>query len=400
MKIMPSRSFTVLFVILLSFSSLLVLNAKAQEDSWASKTPIPTQRYRLRATTVNDKIFAIGGIRLHGPLNVRSEANEEYDPIMDTWVSRTPMPTPRAYFGIVVYQNRIYCIGGSTYTYESVAPVISVSGVNEVYDPKTDTWENKTSMPTPRDDLDANIVNGKIYLIGGMTNEQTSNLNEVYDPQTETWTTMSPLPTPVSLYASAVVDEKIYVIGGLLNRNGPSYLTQIYDPTTDSWSSGSSVPSNPEGYYPGGAGATSGVFARRRIYVFGGSEAGLFGRSLNTTLIYDPEKDAWSYGARMITGRSGIGVASVKDVFYAVGGVINWGGYTGANEQYIPLGYDDSILPDPSDTPLPTLSPSIEPTPTQTPESEAFPTTLAVASIAAIAIITVGILVYFKKYKK
>ena len=387
-----------ILVIILCLSTILVLNVEAQEDSWLSKAPIPTQRYGLKATSVNDKIFAIGGILLHGPLNIRSEANEEYDPVMDIWVSKTPLPTPRANFGIAVCQNRIYCIGGSTYSYESVVRVIELSGVNEVYDPKTDTWENKTSMPTPRDDLDANIVNGKIYLIGGMTNEQTSNLNEVYDPQTDTWTTRSPLPTPVSIYASAVIEEKIYVIGGLLNRNGPSYLTQIYNPITDSWSLGSSVPSNPEGYYPGGAGVTLGVFAPRRIYVFGGSESGLFGRSLNTTLVYDPEKDAWSHGAQMITGRSGIGVASVKDVFYTVGGVINWGGYTGVNEQYIPLEYVDSILPDPSDTP-PLLSPSIEPTPTPSPEPE-FPTTIAVASIATITLIGIGILTYFKKYKK
>ena len=384
--------------VLVVLTTLLVgfQNVQAQEDSWAPKAPIPTQRYGLRAATVNDKIFAIGGILLHGPLNIRSEANEEYDPVMDTWGSRNPLPTPRVNFGIAVYQNRIYCIGGSTYSYGSVAPVISVSGVNEVYDPRTDTWENRTSMPTPRENLDANIVNGKIYLIGGMTNEQTSNLNEVYDPQTDTWTIMSPLPNPVSIYASAVVDEKIYIIGGLLNENGPSYLTQIYNPTADSWSQGSPVPFKPEGYYPGGAIDTSGVFASRRIYVFGGSGAGLFGRSLNTTLVYDSEKDAWSYGAQMITGRSKIGVASIKDVLYTIGGMINWGAYTGANEQYTPIEYG---TPDPSFTlpPDPTPTPTLSPTPTSNPEPESFPTTIAVVSIVSLAVIGIGLLVYFKK---
>jgi len=63
-----------------------------------------------------------------------------------------------------------------------------------------------------------------------------------------------------------------------------------------------------------------------------------------------------------------------------------------------------SPTPTPSIGPTPTPSPSQSPTPSispsPSPEPEPFPTTLAVASIAAIAIIGVGILAYFKKYRK
>lgn len=37
----------------------------------------------------------------------------------------------------------------------------------EEYDPATDTWTKKTDMPTPRWGLSAEVVNGRIYLIGG-----------------------------------------------------------------------------------------------------------------------------------------------------------------------------------------------------------------------------------------
>ena len=49
---------------------------------------------------------------------------------------------------------------------------------------------------------------------------------------------------------------------------------------------------------------------------------------------------------------------------------------------------------------LPTPSPTPTTTPTPSPSPEPFPTTLAVVSIAIIAVIATGILVYFKKYKK
>ena len=49
----------------------------------------------------------------------------------------------------------------------------------------------------------------------------------------------------------------------------------------------------------------------------------------------------------------------------------------------------------------PTPSPSPEPTQTQEPQqTETFPTTLVIASIASVAVIGVGLLVYFKKHKR
>jgi len=381
----------VLIFLVALFAVQVKLVSAASSDSWAMKTPIPTQRYGLGAAVVNGKIYAVGGILLHGPINTRTGINEEYNPITDTWTNQTSMPTARVDFGIAVYQNKIYCIGGSTSN-------AGVTGINEVYDPATDTWETKSPMPTPRGQMTASTVDDKIYVIGGIVdplNGRISDLNEVYDPATDTWTTKSSLPNAVSEYASAVVNDKIYVIGGY-NGNGSSYLTQIYNPATDTWSNGSQLPSNPKGYYPGGAGATTGVYAPKRIYVFGGSEAGLMGMSLNTTLVYDPEKDAWSYGARMITGRSNMGVAVVDDVLYTIGGGIWWGSYTGANEQYTPIGYGTVNSPEPTATaPIATATPTATPSPTAKPQS--LPAVPIAASTVIVVIVGAGLLVYFKK---
>ena len=38
--------------------------------------------------------------------------NCEYAPAMDNWTVKQPMPTPRGAFGIAVFQNKIYVIGG------------------------------------------------------------------------------------------------------------------------------------------------------------------------------------------------------------------------------------------------------------------------------------------------
>jgi N-acetylneuraminic acid mutarotase len=299
----------------------------------------------LGIAAVNGKIYAIGGSTLEGSYPWTGgivDTNEEYDPASNTWVFKKPMPTPRTDFGIAVYNNKIYCIGGEE-IYKDIdrAPL---TNVNEVYDPGTDTWETKEPMPTPRSGLRANIVNGKIYLIGGNDpnvhfEPGASTHNEVYDPATDSWSTKTAIPCATYNYASAVVDSKVYVMGGYIGGPGESLrfnLNQIYDAENDSWSYGTPLPSD------GGisaAGATSGVMAPEEIYVF----------SDTATQVYDAENDRWTSGAPMPTSRGLFGVAVVNDFIHVIGGGTAEGDpFSGAppsftkyaaNEKYTPIGY-------------------------------------------------------------
>jgi hypothetical protein len=372
-----SKSVALLLVLFFMVASCLVVakpafsSADVTEDSWVSKAPMQVPRGGLGVAVVDRRIYTIGGFN-----GYYLDINEEYDPSVDSWVSRKPIMTARKDFGIAVYQNKIYVIGGATGELDHTA----VTGVNEVYDPITDSWTRKTPMPTPRQGFQAHVVDGKIYCIGGYRlvsqsggrSIQRFNLNEVYDPETDTWTTESPLPTAVYAYASAVINNKIYVIGGL--GGGPTLdLNQIYDPITDTWTNGAPLPNAYE--YQAGA-ATTGYMAPKRIYVLGGGS--LVTSSFNG--IYDPEHDEWSTGASMPTSRSNFGVAVVDDVLYAIGGFAGYAnGYRSANEQYTPFGYE---TPEPSPTPSP----------------EPFTTAvIAAASLAIGATVGVGLLVYFKK---
>ena len=352
-----SKSIVLLLVLVFLTASCLIvvkpgfsISAVAAENTWTQKAPMQVARYGLGVAVVNGKIYAMGGLTMG--------TNEEYDPKTDTWSYKAPMPTPRAEFGIAVYQNMVYCIGGLT------SPNSDPTGINEVYDPITDKWETKTPMPTQRGWLKANVVNGKIYLIGG-----SPNVNEVYDPSTDTWTTKTAPPVAVNGYVSAVVDDEIYVIGGWDSGSAGSNLNQIYTPETDTWRSGAPLPH----MYPGGAAATTGVLAPKRIYVFGGG--GLVQNNKNQ--IYDPETDSWSAGATMPTARAALGVAVVDDLLYVIGGGNGWASFfSRANEQYTPFGYGFTVAPEP------------------------FPTTLVAVILVSVAIVGAGLLVYFVKFKK
>jgi len=312
--------------------------AGVAENEWTTKEPMPTARGGLGVAVVNGKIYAIGGLNNDTQLAV----NDEYNPVTNTWTPKTPMPTARSGVAIAVYQNKIYCIGGTVGNGEEL--VSGFTGVNEVYDPVKNTWETKASMPTPRADLCASVVDGKIYLIGGKEYWGVKpfyhelDVNEVYDPATNSWATKSPMPIPALGYASEVVDGKIYVIGGAREfQEGLGSLTaigfnQVYDSENDTWSSRTSLPVTVS---HAAACVTSGVTAPKRIYVVGGFDQTNYS---NATHVYDFERDVWSSGALMPTARAYLGLAVVDDALYAIGGFDGLN-LLNVNERYAPLGY-------------------------------------------------------------
>ncbi len=327
-----------LLVVSLLLATFQFPSAGAAENEWTVKAPMPTARGGLGVAVVNGKIYAIGGLIN----NTQVAVNEEYNPATNTWTTRAPMPTARSGFAIAVYQNKIYCIGGTVGDSNNL--VSGFTGANEVYDPVKNTWEVKAAMPTPRADLCASVVDGKIYLIGGKEYWGAEpfyhelNVTEVYDPATDSWATKPSMPVPVFGYASEVVDGKIYVMGGARQlREGLGNITaiasnQVYDTENDTWSSRASLPI---ALSHAAACVTSGVTAPKKIYVVGGFDQTNYS---NATHMYDFERDVWTSGALMPTARAYLGLAVVDDVVYAIGGFDGLN-LLAVNERYAPIGY-------------------------------------------------------------
>ncbi len=241
-------------------------------------------------------------------------------------------------FRLVACQNKIYVIGGDNASYGYV----NYLSTNEVYDPSTDSWETKKPMPTSREGVEANVVKGKIYVIGGVTDNYRSlstPVNEVYDPATDSWTTKQPAPIAIIKGTSAVVDNKIYIMGGIgSNEILNAVSNKIYDIETDTWSLGASIP---KAKCYAAAGATTGIVAPKRIYVMGGG----FTEVTNVVNVYDPVLDAWSSGAPILTNRTCVALAVVNDVLYAIDGgfdyeeeYMKWP-LTNVVEKYTPFEY-------------------------------------------------------------
>ncbi|MBN1244525.1 hypothetical protein JXA31_02915 [Candidatus Bathyarchaeota archaeon] len=325
----------------------------AAEDTWATKEPMHLARAGLGVAVVNGKIYAIGGTTASGKYPPDCfkggfvGTNEEYDPETDTWTYKASMPTPRDYFAIATYGNKIYCIGGAVgFTVDEWGLFHSyiTSGVNEVYDPVTDMWETKTPCPNVGMKMQAHVVNGKIYVMDG-------SMPYVYDPENDSWATKTRMPKPYPDYdsslVSAAVGNKIIVTFEFSTFNSSTFFEYyeqkivIYDTETDSWSGGTSGTTIVKW---GAAVATAGVNAPQKVYVLGLACEQSFPPSTNQ--IYDPKDDAWTTATAMPTRRKNFGVAVVDDVLYAIGGQYTEPAWLhglvtpiAVNEQYTPIGY-------------------------------------------------------------
>jgi len=215
--------------------------------------------YAVGGNTINgenliDQVYYQGGV-----LNTV----EKYDSAADNWTSKAPMPTPRDSFAIAVYQNKIYCIGGRT-SFPKYS-LQTFTSVNEVYDPATDTWHTRAPMPTLEWPLQASVVNGKIYVIGrsGITYAYDP-VTDSWATKTKAPTVNN---APIAGFATAVFTNKIYVIG-ISDLN--LLYDPLNDTWSEVNSSQPYKFEGLIGYgsFRAVAGTTSGMLAPERIYVF------------------------------------------------------------------------------------------------------------------------------------
>jgi DNA-binding CsgD family transcriptional regulator len=222
------------------------------------------------------------------------------------WQERAPLPEARSGLAAAVYDNEIYAIAGQT--------AQGVSGAVTRYDPAGNTWQTLASKPHPVTDVQAAQLGEKIYVPGGrLADGQPTNLLEVYDPRRDAWETRAPLPAARSAYALAALEGRLYLFGGWDGKGAVATVYE-YDPASDAWDERTPLPS--ARMY---AAATS---AAGKIFVVGGYDGKA---ALKDTLAYYPERDGdgedpWENLASLPEGRYGMGMASLADVLYLVGG--------------------------------------------------------------------------------
>jgi RNA polymerase sigma factor (sigma-70 family) len=114
-------------------------------DAWRQKdSKMSTPRTYMSACELNGKIYLIGGCNEEGA-NVNAITTvEEYDPILDAWEKKEDMPTKRMYGAATSLDGKIYVVGGSqkreNWFYTSIVSTV------EEYTPEG--WQSKSVSST------------------------------------------------------------------------------------------------------------------------------------------------------------------------------------------------------------------------------------------------------------
>ena len=195
---------------------------------WDTLSSMLTDRGLAACVSMEGKIYVIGGLRFAGANFEWAGLStvEVYDTSSETWAPAADMPSRRWGHAAVTVNGKIYVVGGVSF--QGVTP--SYPGM-EIYDPQTNTWTGGPQMPTRRYCLTARALGGKIYALGGWghsSNGPLYDVVEVYDTAREEWYTETPVPIARSVSASLVLDDKILVYGGARTTHPNIGTSAIY----------------------------------------------------------------------------------------------------------------------------------------------------------------------------
>jgi len=320
---------------LAAFAAILLFSSTAYAQKWATLAPFPEPSEEVYGVAAGGKLYVIGGLAAAW---TPKGLVYEYDPAGDTWTKKRNMPLLSHHVAVVELNGKIYVMGGFTKPATGPTAWVPIDNAWE-YDPAKDTWRALAPLPTKRGSPVAAVVAGKIYVIGGAGthpgSKETSihsarphralDTNEVYDPATNTWQTRSTMPTARNHSAIGVVNNKIYVIGG---RIGAGFITtasnvdivEEYDPATDQWG----VLKAP---MPTARSAPAWGTYRGRIYVVGGeTRNSTLSATFRKVEAYEPATNTWHTLPPMVFSRHGLAGDFIGNRLHLVSGNVQSGG--------------------------------------------------------------------------
>ena len=281
-----------------------VVGAESYVISYAEKTLAGTDIFAVAATVetnyfslqslVSGKQYVINVTAINdGAEAVSSESALLYQP---TWSAGSDLPSARHSFSSNLMDGKIYLIGG-----------FGAEKNMDVYDSALGQWNSAAALRNQRVNHTSSVINGKLYVVGGFGTERSL---QIYNPTTDQWYAGASLSIGRNLHSATVIDGKLFVVGGDESGGaGASSSLEIYDPVNDSWSLGAQL----------SIGRTFHTSTQMdgKLYVVGGRVAGEYSNSVE---IYDPTTDGWSQASELNMGRYQHTTTAIDGKLYVVGG--------------------------------------------------------------------------------
>lgn len=141
----------------------------------------------------------------------------------------------------------LHNVGGT----KNETDVISGTTIVEKFSPREMIWEEVAAMNEARHAAFGAVMNGKIYIAGGLQkNGQICTVLktcEVYNPSTDEWQVIPSLSAPRHSASMVSFKGALYVVGGMKDQKKSRELSvEIRDSDANEWRKKSTIPVNNE----------------------------------------------------------------------------------------------------------------------------------------------------------
>ena len=326
--ILPEKKGIVIFVLMLIGNLVCGCHASSPNsiDRWSWQTldcqGKPTGRHETAFVEVDGLFYLIGGREAKGRIN-------RFNPETLTWDTAKATSPLIHHFQPVVLDDRVWMVGAMTGNYPKEPPMTHI----QIYDPKADVWTEGPEMPEARRRGSAGTVvyNSKIYMVGGITLGHTSGTNawfDEYDPHTNTWKKLPDAPHIRDHFHAVVLGDKLYCLGGRnTSFHEPDFGAffaavipeiDVYDFKTGTWSVLEGAAGLPEGSAAGGTAVLGDC-----IVYFGGETDK---EALSGCWAFNPKTKTWKKLAPLNQGRHGSQAIVFQNRIYIAAGSPKRGG--------------------------------------------------------------------------
>ncbi|CAL9692078.1 unnamed protein product [Knipowitschia caucasica] len=197
-------------------------------DNWNLVSRMTVPRCRHNSLVYDGKLYAIGGLGVSGNL----DHVERYDTITNQWETVSPLPKP-------VHSAAATVCGGKVFVFGGVNEAGRSAGVLQSYVPQSNTWSFIESPMIDNKYAPAVSLNGFIFILGGAYARATT----IYDPNKGNIKAGPNMNHSRQFCSAAVLDGKIYATGGIVSSEGPALGNmETYDPSTNQWTPVQSLP--------------------------------------------------------------------------------------------------------------------------------------------------------------
>jgi N-acetylneuraminic acid mutarotase len=196
-----------------------------KSNQWLQLNDMPTPVTHINTAVDGSTVWFAGGFVGNHP-GVATNEVWQYSVETDQWFAKTPLPQKRAGGALGIINRELHYFGGFAEDRDTTCTehwYLPLEGDG--------AWLEAEPLPSPTGHISGLVFENKIYAIGGQYRHDTNPVDKAslycFDGLSKQWLELASMPEPRSHFEAATfrIDDYIFILGGRNNQN-PVLMSQ------------------------------------------------------------------------------------------------------------------------------------------------------------------------------